>query len=115
MPEAPKGLILNLDHSGSPEPVYVDEVQGGTTPSGLVFLSFYVDHPDLPTQIRSTDVSVSAEGSVTFNIPSQAYEHTEEGLLSVTRKIGASVLMPRSAARKLAAWINEQFAEEDRA
>ena len=111
--EAPKGLVINFDYDNCPDPSYVDDIQGGVTPSGLLYLSLFFDCPDLPKMLKSKATSISEEGNVNFSMPDLPTYGTEEGFVTFTRRIGANVVMPKHAARRLLAWLSEQLGESE--
>ena len=93
----PKGLIIKYNAERCPDPVYVDEVQGVVTPSGMINLSLYFDCPDFPKVMKSSQTSVSEQGAVSFGMPDPPFE-AEDGFITFTRRVGANVIMPREAA-----------------
>lgn len=104
----PEGLIIKYDVQKCPDPAYVDEVLGVVTPSGMINLSLYYDCPDHPRFLKSERTAASEEGQVTFPLPESPIEE-QDGYITLTRRIGANVLMSREAAQKLVACLVDQL------
>lgn len=109
MIDLPKGLVINFDFSKCPDPVFVDDIQGGVTPSGLLNLSLYFDCPDYPKTMKSKETVVSDEGNITFEMPDDSSFFAEEQILSFTRRVGANVIMPKHTAHRLRDWLTKQL------